>query len=104
MNTLRLTQAIEQAGQNGWDSVADLRPLLLSPGFAKALFGEDILCELCSVPYGDEGNGWDQFEDHQCSEMKTEAWRYHLGLMVTAEDPLAHIAEYLNLVETNAQR
>lgn len=106
-----LRAAIEKAVMNGWEPInielmrkyesvdlpevlsktVDYRRFIFDHDFAKAFWGEELVCA--------EDSPLHMAEDSECKYCEyprvVEAWQYHLQQMVLEEDPIKYLEQFI---------
>ena len=115
-----IRKAIDKAIRNGWKELStihlhpelkcyglgynEIRAVIFSHSFAKALFGEDMICkdgttfdeylEQCAEAGLTEEEARDEWEiDEEC--MTCPMWEYDLTRMVLCENPIQYLERFL---------
>lgn len=92
----RVTINYGDGSQNGlWQSIGDL---VFSHKFAKAFWGEDLICFACGEPQPCWCDTTDvcasAYEDEETCD-KVPAYKHHLQVMVLKEDPIQYLKQFL---------
>ena len=115
-NETILKKAIEKAVKNGWETTWILPngnaiySVIFSLDFAKAFWGEELLCYDCGEKVGKPlGNERIQIGTGTCTcqrqfENNEEAWEFHLQMMVTEENPIKYLEQFLDEQETKKDK